>query len=57
MSLSSFWGKFVLKDVEGGFEEGAAAVTVAPVFATAFPIALPIAAAFGVVVGRRSQIG
>lgn len=56
--LSKFWGRLVLKDVEGAFEGGAAAVTVAPAFATAFPIALPIAAAFGVVVGAgvRSAI-
>jgi hypothetical protein len=56
--LSNFWGRFVLKDVEGAFEGGAAAVTVAPAFAAAFPIALPIAAAFGVVVGAgvRSAI-
>jgi hypothetical protein len=56
--LLSFWGRFVLKDVEGAFEGGAAAVTVAPAFAAAFPVALPVAAAFGVVVGAgvRSAI-
>jgi hypothetical protein len=51
LSLASFWGKFVLKDVEGAFEGGAAAVTIAPSFTATFPITLPFAAAFGVVVG------
>ena len=51
MTLPSLWGKYVLKDVEGGFEGGAATVAIASAFAAPLPIALPIVAAFGVLVG------
>ena len=50
-SLKQFWGKYVLKDVMGAFEGGAAAVTIAGAFAPVAPMALPVAAAFGVLIG------
>ena len=54
-SLSGLWKKFVLKDVEGAFEGGAAAV---PALVGILAVPVVAAAAFGVVVGAgvRSAI-
>jgi hypothetical protein len=53
-----FWKKFVPKDVEGAFEGGAAAVTIAPALVGILAVPVVAAAAFGVVVGAgvRSAI-
>ncbi len=56
-TLKNWWGKLVLKDVEGAFEGGSAAVTIFPAFSAAFPWTLPIAAAFGVVLGAGIRSG
>lgn len=57
-TLSGFWKKLVLKDVEGAFEGGAAAVTIAPALVGIFAVPVTAAAAFGVVIsaGVRSAI-
>jgi hypothetical protein len=50
VAKTSFWTKFVLKDVDGAFEGGAAAVAIAPAMVSLFSVPLAAAAAFGVVV-------
>ncbi len=54
--IQSRWRKLVLNDVDGAFQGGAAAVSIAPAFG-ALPFAIPIAAAFGVVVGAGIRSG
>jgi hypothetical protein len=58
---ASFWRKYVLQDVDGAFQGGSAAVTIAPAFAPALgvaqPVAVAVAAAFGVVVGAGIRSG
>jgi hypothetical protein len=58
VAKTSFWTKFVLKDVDGAFEGGAAAVAIAPAMVSLFSVPLAAAAAFGVVVvvGVRSAL-
>jgi hypothetical protein len=58
VAKTSFWTKFVLKDVDGALEGGAAAVAIAPAMVSLFSVPLAAAAAFGVVVvaGVRSAV-
>ena len=53
----SLWRKLVLSDVSGAFQGGAAAAAIAPAFGALAPVALPLAAAFGVVIGAGIQSG
>jgi hypothetical protein len=49
--IKDFWLKFVVKDAKGAFEGGVAALEAHEQMAMLLPLALPIAAAFGAVVG------
>jgi hypothetical protein len=57
-TLKNFWGKLILNDVEGAFEGGAASAAVFQAFTGVFPLTLlPVAAAFGVVIGAGVRSG
>jgi hypothetical protein len=58
-TAKSFWRRLVLPDIDGAFEGACAAVDVAKAFETMAPfaIAIPIAAALGVVIGAGIRSG
>jgi len=56
--LERYWRKLVWPDVEGAFSGGAAAATIFPsLMSSQFPLALPMVAAIGVVIGAGVRSG